>query len=91
MTGNKKIKPVKMASSAALVTLVWQIIYIFKTALLPDWIHYFINAMIPGYDLASIQTDRIYWGQALLGALVMGVLAWIFVFVVVWIYNYWEE
>ncbi len=81
------LKPIKFANAVAIVSAVWQIIYTAKLAVIPDSVHYWIGAMMPGYNLTAIETNQIDWWVAMQGTLIMAIAAWISVFVVIWLYN----
>ena len=85
------LKPIKFANAVTAVSVVWQLIYTMKMAVAPSWIHYWMNAMAPGYNLVAIETYQIDWGVALLGTLVMAIMVWVTVFAVIWLYNRWEK
>lgn len=81
------LKPVKFASVVALVSMVFQLGWTAKVAVMPNWAHYWMNTMMPGYNMASIETNSVGWGMALLGVLAVGIIAWVGAFLVIWFYN----
>ncbi|OGM90253.1 hypothetical protein A3J77_00125 [Candidatus Wolfebacteria bacterium RBG_13_41_7] len=90
---NKKsmLKPVKFANAVTLVSVILQLAYTVKMAIVPNWIHYWMAAMMPGYNLASIETNSIGWGMSLLGVLVMAIIVWVATYAVIWLYNHWDK
>lgn len=85
------LKPIKFANAVAVVSVAAQVIYTLKMTFVPSWMHYAMNAMMPGYDLTSIQARSVDWFPAFLGFIMVGVVAWVLTFAVIWLYNRWEK
>lgn len=85
------LKPVKFANAVTLVSVIFQLGYTIKMAVMPDWGHYWMRTMMPGYNMVSIETNTVNWGMAIIGVLMMGVLAWVGAFLVIWLYNCCEK
>jgi len=68
--------------------MVFQLGWTIKVAIMPDWAHYWMDTMMPGYNVASIETNSVDWMMAIIGVVLMGVLAWVGAFLVAWLYNH---
>ncbi|MFH1780790.1 MAG: hypothetical protein ABH841_02200 [Candidatus Nealsonbacteria bacterium] len=85
------LKPVKFANAVAVVSMVFQLGWTAKMAVIPNLAHYWMVAVMPGYNMASIETNTVSWGMAAIGVLIMGILAWIGTFLIIWLYNRWDK
>ncbi len=85
------LKPVKFANAVGLVAAFFQLGWTIKVEVVPEWANYWMNSIMPGYNMTLIGTNTVSWGMAIIGVLIMGILAWVGAFLVIWLYNCCEK
>jgi len=70
----------KFATAASIVFIIYSIVLILITALIPD-----LALLAPG-NMPSGGND-INWGYLIIGLIIAAAIVWILVFATIWIYN----